>query len=204
MKAFWNQRYSEADYAYGILPNEYLKTQLATLPPGRILFPAEGEGRNAVYASTLGWQVYAFDFSEAARHKALALAAKTQVTMHYQIGDLLEVNYPAEWFDAVALIFVHLSPPLRQALHARVTHFLKPGGTLLIEAFSKDHLRFNSMNEYAGGPKDVTLLTSRAELEVDFKCLHITELYETETLLQEGKYHAGQSAVVRLTATKPL
>jgi len=49
----WNERYSKAEFAYGELPNEYLKEQIAKLKIGSILFPAEGEGRNAVYAATL-------------------------------------------------------------------------------------------------------------------------------------------------------
>lgn len=61
MKEFWNRRYREKEFAYGIEPNEFLKEQLAQLPPGRILFPGEGEGRNAVYAAQLGWQVNSFD-----------------------------------------------------------------------------------------------------------------------------------------------
>ena len=40
--------------------------------PGRILLAGEGEGRNAVYAASLGWEVYAFDFSMVAKKKALS------------------------------------------------------------------------------------------------------------------------------------
>ena len=54
MKQFWNQRYSDKAYAYGTEPNAFFKSQLDQRPPGRILLPAEGEGRNAVYAATLG------------------------------------------------------------------------------------------------------------------------------------------------------
>jgi hypothetical protein len=50
----WNKRYRNSEFAYGEHPNNYLKGQLEKLPVGKILFPAEGEGRNAVYAATLG------------------------------------------------------------------------------------------------------------------------------------------------------
>jgi len=33
--------------------------------PGKVLFPAEGEGRNAVHAAMLGWEVHAFDIRSA-------------------------------------------------------------------------------------------------------------------------------------------
>ncbi len=71
---FWTDRYSENKTVYGENPNEFFKEQLLKLKPGRLLLPAEGEGRNAVFAKH-GWQVDAFDYSEAAKMKALALAA---------------------------------------------------------------------------------------------------------------------------------
>ena len=71
MKDFWNQRYAADEYAYGTAPNAFFKAVLDPLPPGRILLPAEGEGRNAVYAAKLGWEVVAFDQSEGGQKKAM-------------------------------------------------------------------------------------------------------------------------------------
>lgn len=60
-KDFWNVRYAQEEYSYGEKPNEYLKNKLAECNPGSILFPGEGEGRNAVFAAKQGWNVIAFD-----------------------------------------------------------------------------------------------------------------------------------------------
>jgi hypothetical protein len=49
----WNDRYSKDEYAYGEQPNNFLREELEKLKPGTILFPAEGEGRNAVFAAAL-------------------------------------------------------------------------------------------------------------------------------------------------------
>jgi hypothetical protein len=61
MKDAWNERYAAAEYIYGTTPNMFLRTQLAALPTGRLLLPAEGEGRNAVHAAREGWQVDTVD-----------------------------------------------------------------------------------------------------------------------------------------------
>jgi hypothetical protein len=45
------------------------KEQLIKIPAGTILFPAEGEGRNAIYAATQGWNVNAFDQSIEGKRK---------------------------------------------------------------------------------------------------------------------------------------
>ncbi len=80
MKEFWNERYNQSTYVYGKQPNTFYKSQLDLLVPGSILFSAEGEGRNAVYAATKGWQVDAFDISDAGKTKATQLAKEYQVS----------------------------------------------------------------------------------------------------------------------------
>lgn len=60
---FWDERYKEKEYVYGISPNEFLKKELLKLKVGSILLPCEGEGRNAVFAAKNGWNVFAFDSS---------------------------------------------------------------------------------------------------------------------------------------------
>src|SRR5512140_1309769 len=96
----WNKRYAQAEYAFGIHPNDYLKEQLLKLKPSSILFPAEGEGRNAVFAAQLGWNVSAFDISPEGKHKALQLAANNDVKIDYQVGELPELIYHAGQFEA--------------------------------------------------------------------------------------------------------
>lgn len=64
MKKLWDSRYSNLNYAYGIEPNKFFKEVLDKNNfTGKILLPAEGEGRNAVYAAKKGLDVTAFDIS---------------------------------------------------------------------------------------------------------------------------------------------
>ena len=66
----WDDRFGKQEFAYGVEPNDYLKEQLEKLNKGNIFFPAEGEGRNAVYAAKQGWDVSAFDISKEGKRKA--------------------------------------------------------------------------------------------------------------------------------------
>lgn len=202
MKDFWNSRYSGSDYAYGEESNEYLRQKLSGLKPGRILFPAEGEGRNAVYAATLGWDVTAFDISAEGKKKADALAAKRDVSIDYQIGSMGEVAFPEVSFDALVLVFAHFHESQRKSYHQKLLSFLRPGGYIILEAFSKRHIAFNSVNEQVGGPKDIAMLYDIPELADDFRdCTHL-EMYEAETDLREGIYHVGRASVVRYFGMK--
>ncbi|HEY0354603.1 MAG TPA: hypothetical protein VGC29_00285, partial [Flavisolibacter sp.] len=80
---FWNKRYADNNWVYGVQPNRFFKQFIDSHKPGRILLPAEGEGRNAVYAAKKGWTVDAFDFSVVARQKALQLAENNNVHINY-------------------------------------------------------------------------------------------------------------------------
>ena len=202
MKEFWNARYSESEFAYGTEPNAFFKATIQSLPVGRILFPAEGEGRNAVYAASLGWDVVAFDQSEAGKEKAIMLSQEKGVKIDYQVVTLEEFQVEDSSFDALVLVFAHFPSALRKKYHQGLASFLKPGGKLILEGFAKDHIRFNSVNENAGGPKDPTMLFSKEELEADFSGFSIVLLEEKVVELHEGLYHDGQSSVVRMIASK--
>lgn len=198
----WNERYRQEDFAYGKMPNEYLKNQLASLSPGKALFPAEGEGRNSVYAASLGWSVDAFDISEEGQKKALLLAAQQQVSIHYKVGDLPELAYETESFDLIALIYAHFPGPVKSQYHRMLDRYLKKGGLIIFEAFSKQHLDYQAKNEGVGGPKDLATLFSEAEIRADFANYEILALQETEVLLAEGLYHRGLGSVIRFTGRK--
>ncbi|OZA64634.1 MAG: SAM-dependent methyltransferase, partial [Sphingobacteriia bacterium 39-39-8] len=91
---FWNQRYQSETYVYGEEPNDFFASQIVDIKPGNIIFPCEGEGRNAVYAAILGWKVQAFDGSLEGQKKAFLLASKNKVSIDYKVTDATIVEYP--------------------------------------------------------------------------------------------------------------
>jgi SAM-dependent methyltransferase len=196
MRDFWNQRYSEPDFAYGTEPNAYFKSIIDELPPGKLLVPGAGEGRDAVYAAMLGWDVLAFDLSEAGKKKALQLAKEMDVEIVYHVADAEHFS-TMQSFDAIALIFFHLPAQLRQSLHERLAYWLAPGGHLIIEAFTPMQL-----NNSSGGPKDLSLMLTEDILLDELPYLQMVELSEIQTHLNEGPYHNGLADVVRLHGVK--
>ena len=109
MKEFWDDRYSKEDYAYGTSPNLFFKEVIDKYNvKGKIIFAAEGEGRNAVYAAQKGLQVFAFDISQEAKKKALRLAKEKAVEIHYEVGNFFDLKMVKESYDGAALIYAHL------------------------------------------------------------------------------------------------
>lgn len=198
----WNERYSKEAFAYGEEPNSYLKNQLQKLPIGKILFPAEGEGRNAVYAAKLGWNVAAFDISAEGKAKAMRLAEKNGVTIDYTVGDLQMLPFETGQFDAIALIYAHFPANIKSQYHTSLDKYLRTGGTIIFEAFSKKHIDYVTANEKVGGPKDIDSLFSIDEIRSDFPNYEVLELAEKEIELNEGLFHNGIGSVIRFTGRK--
>ena len=198
----WNDRYSTDEFAYGEQPNNYLKEQLVQLDTGTILFPAEGEGRNAVFAAKLGWKVSAFDISIEGKNKALQLAENNNVSIDYQVGELQELDYKAEQFDAIALIYAHFPSAIKSTYHKILSNYLRKGGLLIFEAFSKKHLDYLAKDEKVGGPKEIDMLFSIEEIRTDFENYEVLALEEKEIELNEGLFHNGLGSVIRFVGRR--
>ena len=202
MKEFWDERYSSEEYVYGEEPNEYLRSRLSQLYPGEIMFAAEGEGRNAVFAAREYWKVTAFDQSREGKKKAKKLAEKNEVEIDYRVGNLPELGYEKDEVDAVALIYAHFPKDVRAEYHRLLLSYLRRDGLVIFEGFSKKHSAYQKENPQVGGPKDEELLFSMEEIKKDFGELNFLELYEAEVDLREGEFHNGLGAVIRFVAQK--
>jgi len=195
---FWDERYSSIEFVYGTEPNIFFKDELDKLKTGNILLLGEGEGRNAVYAAANGWNVDAVDFSKIAKEKALKLAEENSVGINYEITDLSEYKPKSNYYDAAAIIFLHLNPKIRSDVHSKVVDSLKPGGTLFLEVYEKEQLGKDS-----GGPQNIDMLYSKEELRNDFVNMNIIVLEKKIITLNESNQHNGEAVVLRLIAVKP-
>lgn len=129
MKNRWDERYDQQEFVYGTEPNEFFKEHFTRLPKGRILFLAEGEGRNSVFlAKQPGYEVTAMDSSAVGMEKASQLAEKEGVQLTTKVADLNDFDMGTEQWDGIVSIFCHLPTALREKVHSNVTLALKKGG----------------------------------------------------------------------------
>ena len=189
----WDERYAGDEYVYGTSPNLWLVAQSRRLPRrARVLALGEGEGRNAVWLAQEGHDVHAVDGSGVGLAKARRLAETRGVHIETTVADLA-VHLPAPGaYDAVVLVFVHLPPDARAAMHRAAEEALSPGGLVLLEAFTPRQLQHGT-----GGPRDAAMLYEPAALRSDFARVSWDVLEEVEVDLDEGALHRGRAAVVR-------
>jgi len=194
----WDERYDTEEYVYGTEPNDFLAEQAKVLAPGRVLCIAEGEGRNAVWLAQQGHEVTAVDGSAVGLAKARRLAAKCGVQVNTVHAELAEfVIEPRSW-DLIVSIFGHLPPSLRREVHGRCAAGLRPGGRMILEAYTPRQLRHGT-----GGPPTAELMMTAEALRGEFPGLEFHLLEERERPVHEGRGHDGTAAVVQLVAVRP-
>ncbi len=197
MSELWDNRYSSLEYVYGKEPNQFLKAELDKIIPGKILFLGEGEGRNAAYAASLGWDVDAVDYSEAGKEKAEKLAIEKKVIINYRVEDLAKFVPKQNYYDAVVLIYLHLEEELRERVSKMAIDAAKQDGKIILEAFERDQI-----NNSSGGPKNAELLYALQDVVEDFIDLDFEKLSKDNIVLNEGEGHQGKAVVIRFVGVK--
>lgn len=193
----WNERYAGEEYVYGTEPNTFLAEHAAKLS-GPVLSLAEGEGRNAVFLASLGLDVLGVDSSDVGLAKAQKLATARGVTIRTEVADLARYEPSANSFGAVVSIFAHLPSVIRQRLYPLVERSLRPGGLVLLEAYTPAQLPRTT-----GGPKDPDLLMSAAGLKREFAHCEVLLAHELEREVREGGHRfGGVGSVVQFIARK--
>jgi len=197
--AFWDARFAEPGYKYGIEPNAFLRVQAAQFAPAaKVLLPGDGEGRNGVWLACQGHEVTAVDLSAVGLQKARAMAEQSGVAITTLEADLADWSPGHAQWDAVCLVFTHLPGSIRRSVHRKLAQGLRPGGRLVLEAFHPAQLTLRS-----GGPKDLDMLYTPAMLDADFAGLLRCELsWHGDTVLDEGPGHQGAAHVTRWVGSR--
>jgi 2-polyprenyl-3-methyl-5-hydroxy-6-metoxy-1,4-benzoquinol methylase len=199
---FWNKRFDTPDYIFGKAPNEYLQAQ-ATLHLKRgdsVLCVADGEGRNSVWLAKQGMRVDAFDLSEIALSKAIALATEEAAQVQFSLASTDTWNWQSSQYDAIVGIFIQFADPVMRArLFAQMISTLRPGGVLILQGYTPKQLVFKT-----GGPSILEHLYTEDLIRDLISDLEIIDLCVYEKILSEGPKHTGMSALLGLVARKPL
>lgn len=142
-KEWWAKKYGSKDLLYGKAPSDFLSKHIDLLKKGKTLDVAMGEGRNACYLASKGFEVEGFDFCEAAVERANKLASETGVNIDTKVTNLDFFLVPLMKYASIIVVDYHPSPTFYNAL----TRGLAEGGTLYVEGYTTEQLKIKD------GPK---------------------------------------------------
>ncbi len=198
---FWDEKFDRTDYRYGTEPNRFVADVLPGLVDdgARVLCVGDGEGRNGVWCAGQGFDTTSLEPSAVGIKKIEALAADRDVDISTIHDKMPSEQVDDEYFDALVLTYVHAPEPMRKEIHGASIKALKPGGVVVLEAFTPAQRR---NGRTSGGPPDEALMFSAELLRHDFEGLDFEVLSEETVQLDEGDGHRGPADVVRMIARK--
>jgi tellurite methyltransferase len=127
----WNERYRGDDFQMGLAPSPFLAENveliLASVPGRKALDIACGEGRNAIFLASRGFDVTAVDISDTGLEKGRKRAEREGVTVDFVRADLEDYAIEGK-YDLVANINFLLRGLIPQGVEA-----LNPGGIFLFD-----------------------------------------------------------------------
>jgi SAM-dependent methyltransferase len=168
--ASWDQRYQTSEFIWKTDPNRFLPPEVDGLESGRALDFACGEGRNAVWLATQGWDVTGVDFSEVGLEKAARLAESNHVTVEWVRGDVTRWRSDPR-FDLVVIFYLHLPQVERRTAFVSAARALGPGGMLLIVGHDLVNL-----TDGVGGPQSPAVLYTADDVCADLDASGVADL----------------------------
>ncbi|MBF6372043.1 class I SAM-dependent methyltransferase [Nocardia farcinica] len=176
--ADWDERYAQSELVWGAPPNntvvEYvygLQRRTTAEDEGRLpraLDLACGEGRNALWLATHGWEVHAVDFSQVGIDKGRTVATRLSRSVRsritWQCADVTDLDAAGVSgpFELVLMVFLHLPEQQRRAVVRAAARRLAPEGTLLVLGHDSTNL-----TDGHGGPQDPAILFTPDDIAAD-------------------------------------
>lgn len=193
----WDKRYASVENLWAVKPNRFLVAEVGELEPGRALDLACGEGQNAIWLATLGWNVTGVDFSEVAIAKARTRTERDGVHVEFRCADLLAYEPAAGAFDLVIVLYLHISSDGRRKVLANAAAALAPGGTFVLVGHD-----LTNLTDGVGGPSDPDLLCTPDQIASELPAL---EIEKAERVLRDvhGEERDAIDALVRARRPAP-
>lgn len=193
---FWNNKFSQADYFYGLNPNKFLASQINLLKNHKkLLCLGEGEGRNAIFFAKNGFEVSAIDASNLGLQKLQNRAIEENLNIKTICMDLNDWEVTKK-YDVIVASYLHMYKNEREKLFQKIEDSLNPNGYFIAEFFSTKQLSYKS-----GGPKDLDLLYTIEDFSNHFNLCKKNITREIVTL-DEGIGHQGEACVIRVVVQK--
>ena len=180
----WDDRYASAAAAnasvWSLEPNAWIAQAVGHLNPGSAVDLGAGEGRNALWLASLGWEVTAVDFSSVGLQTGASRAASLGLDIEWVTADATTWVSPSE-VDLVVAAYLQLPAEQVALALGNAIGYLAPGGTIAVIGHDVDNL-----TRGVGGPQDPAVLyTVDALLEIA-RDLDVIECRQYERVTAAG------------------
>lgn len=180
----WDDRYASAaaDNAsvWSLEPNAWVAATVGSLDPGSAVDLGAGEGRNALWLASLGWEVTAVDFSAVGLQTGASRATSLGLDIEWVTADATTWVSPEE-VDLVVAAYLQLPVSDVAVALGNAIGYLAPGGTLAVIGHDVDNL-----TRGVGGPQDSAVLYTVDALLDIARDLDVIECRQCERVTAAG------------------
>ena len=193
----WDRKYAAVESLWAATPNRFLVAEVADLAPGRALDLACGEGQNAIWLASLGWDVMGVDYSEVAIGKARDRATREGVAVRFECANLVEYEPEVGAFDLVVILYLHIAADELRGVLAKASTALAPGGTFLLVGHD-----LTNLTDGVGGPSDPSIHVTPDQVASELPEL---EIEKATTVLRDvaGEDRDAIDALVKARRPSP-
>ncbi len=132
VQAEWDRRYADREQLWSGQPNGALVAEVAGITPGRVLDVGCGEGADAVWLASGGWDVTGLEVSGVALERAAGHARDAGLVVRWVHAGLAEAALPPASFDLVSAQYPALLRTPDAAAERALLAAVAPGGVLLL------------------------------------------------------------------------
>ena len=161
----WDERYREVGRLWSAGPNLFVEDRLHTAEPGHGIDLAGGEGRNAIWLASLGWEMTSVDFSEEASARGRAQSDRVD----FVVADVFEWK-PDQPVDLVLIAYLQLLREDLAEVVRRSIDWLSPGAELFMIGHDRSNIELGH-----GGPQYPEILWDVDELVAMIEGLTVVE-----------------------------
>lgn len=176
----WDARYASNEPVWSLEPNAWVAQTLAHLEPGAAVDLGAGEGRNALWLASLGWEVTAVDYSAVGLATGAGRAADLGLDVSWVKADATTWVSP-DLVDLVLVSYLQLPAADLSRAIGTAAGYLAPGGTLALVGHDRDNL-----TRGVGGPQDPAVLHTVEELVAAASGLEVIECRQVERVTAAG------------------
>jgi len=178
---------SQRHHEHGLAPSSFLIKSFNLLPRGLALDLAMGEGRNAIYLATRGFDVDGVEADAQAVAQARIAARRLGAPIRAVVGNVEDGTYiiPIETYDVI-MVFNYLHRPVFKDIKEGVV----PGGVVVYQTFSIDPTG-------CGPAQDPTRVLRPGELREVFADWEVLQFRELTGVSREGETRPIAGIVAR-------
>lgn len=163
MLSHWDAAYRKTECLWGERPDWILEAYISLLPKGEVLDIGIGEGRNALFLASKGFNIVGYDISETAVNRCLQKAKKLGLNVKAFAQDIRKIEIPRNRYALIVCAWTlnFFKKNESEKILAGIRDGVKKDGLAYISVFSTEDPGYKRLKSLTSPIEENTFFSSR-------------------------------------------